>query len=73
MQSLSSGIALGWFKGLHVNYKYDCSAFLSAFKKQFTSQKTAYCAQVEAHTLTKKEIETIRHYGRNFRKLVEKA
>ena len=33
------------------------------FKNQFSSQKTAYYAQVEAMSLMKKDNETVRHFA----------
>ena len=52
IQSSLSEIALGWFLRLNESYKNYWSASVSAFKKQFSSQKTAYYAQVEAQVVT---------------------
>ena len=49
------------------------SAFAQAFTKQFPSQNNAYCAQVEALTLVKKDIETVRHFAFKVQQLVEKG
>ena len=57
IQCFLSGIALRWFLRLHESYKNDSSAFLSSFKKQFSAQKTAYYAQIEAHAPTRKKLE----------------
>ena len=73
IQCSLSGIALSWFLRLHESYKNDWSAFVSAFKKQFSSQKTAYYAQVEAQALTKKDTENVRHYALKVQQLVEKG
>ena len=42
-------------------------------KKQFSSQKTAYCAQVEAMSLMKKDNETVRHFALRVQQLVRKG
>ena len=47
--------------------------FVQAFKKQFSSQKNAYYAQVEALNLTKKDNETVRHFALKVQQLVEKG
>ena len=54
-------------------YKQDWSAFVQAFKKQFSSQKNAYYAQVEALTLAKKDNEPVRHFVLKVQQLVEKS
>ena len=46
---------------------------LYTFKKQFSSQKNAYYAQVEALNLTTKDNETVRHFALEVQKLVEKG
>ena len=43
------------------------------FKKQFSSQKTAYYAQVEAISLIIKDIETVRHFVLRVQQLVKKG
>ena len=45
------GTALDWYTNLHISYKQQWNAFVQFFKKQFSSQKTAYYAQVEAMSL----------------------
>ena len=47
--------ALSWYIRLNDTYKQDWSTFVRAFQKQFSSQKNAYHAQVEALTLVKME------------------
>ena len=42
------GTALDWYTNLHISYKQQWNSFVQLFKKQFSSQKTAYYAQVEA-------------------------
>ena len=73
IQCSSSGVALGWFLRLHESYKNDWSTLVSAFKKQFSSQKTAYYAQVEAQALMKKDTQSVRHYAMKVQQLVEKG
>ena len=58
---------------LNDTYKHDWHAFIQAFKKQFSSQKNAYYAQVEALQLTKKDNETVRHSALKVQQLVEKG
>ena len=57
IQSSLTGTALSWFIRLNDTYKHDWHAFVQAFKKQFSSQKNAYYAQVEALNLTKKTMK----------------
>ena len=57
---------------LNDTYKQDRSAFVQVFKKQFSSQKNAYYAQVEALTLVKKDNEKVRHLALKVQQLVEK-
>ena len=45
---------LTWYIRLNDTYKQDWNAFVQAFKKQISSQKNAYYAQVEHSTLLKK-------------------
>ena len=54
------GTALSWYIRLNDTYKHDWHAFVQAFKKQFSSHKNFYYAQVEALNLTKKDNETVR-------------
>ena len=65
--------ALSWYIRLNDTYKHDWHAFVQAFKKQFSSQKNAYYAQVEALNLTKKDNETVRHFALKVQQLVEKG
>ena len=57
------GTALDWYTNLHMSYKQQWNSFVQLFKKQFSSQKTAYYAQVEALSLMKKDNETVRHFA----------
>ena len=59
-------------KGLPEDLK-DFANKQQAFKKQFSSQKNAYYAQVEALNLSKKDNETVRHFALKFQQLVEKG
>ena len=73
IQCSLTGTALSWYIRLNDTYKHDWHAFIQAFKKQFSSQKNAYYAQVEALNLTKKDKETIRHFALKVQQLVEKG
>ena len=73
IQCSLTGTALSWYICLNDTYKQDYSAFVQAFKKQLSFQKNAYYAQVEALTLVKKDIETIRHFAFKVQRLVEKG
>ena len=64
---------LSWYIRLNDTYKQDWHAFVQAFKKQFSSQKNAYYAQVEALNLSKKDNETVRHFALKVQQLVEKG
>ena len=66
IQCSLTGTALSWYIRLNDTYKHDWHAFVQAFKKQFSSQKNAYYAHVEALNLTKKDNETLRHFARHF-------
>ena len=50
------GTALDWYTNLHISYEQQWNSFVQLFKKPFSSQKTAYYAQVEAMLLIKKKI-----------------
>ena len=73
IQCSLTGTALSWYIRLNDTYKHDWHAFVQAFKKQFSSQKNAYYAQVEALNLTKKDNETVRHFALKVKQLVEKG
>ena len=73
IQCSLTGTALSWYTRLNDTYKHDWHAFVQAFKKQFSSQKNAYYAQVEALNLTKKDNETVRHFALKVQQLVEKG
>ena len=73
IQCSLTGTALSWYIRLNDTYKQDWHAFVQAFKKQFSSQKNAYYAQVEALSLTKKDNETVRHFALRVQQLVEKG
>ena len=73
IQCSLTGTALSWYIRLNDTYKHDWHAFVQAFKKQFSSQKNAYYAQVEALNLTKKDNETVRHFALKVQQLVEKG
>ena len=53
---------LSWYIRLSDTYKQDWHAFVQAFEKQFSSQKNAYNAQVEALNLTIKDNEKVRQH-----------
>ena len=73
IQCSLTGTALSWYIRLNDTYKHDWHAFVQAFKKQFSSQKNAYYAQVEALNLTKRDNETVRHFALKVQQLVEKG
>ena len=67
------GKALDWYTNLRKSYKQQWKSFVQLFKKQFSSQKTSYYAQVEAMSLMKKDNETVRHFALRVQQLVEKG
>ena len=71
VQCSLTGTALSWYIRLNDTYKQDWHAFVQAFKKQFSSEKNAYYAQVEGLNLSKKENETVRHFALKVQQLVE--
>ena len=73
IQCSLTGTARCWYICLNDTYKQDGHAFVQAFKKQFSSQKNAYYAQVEALNLSKKDTEAVRHFALKFQQLVEKG
>ena len=73
IQCSLTGTALSWYIRLIDTYKQDWHVFVQVFKKQISSQKNAYYAQVEALNLSKKDNETVRHFALKIQQLVEKA
>ena len=73
IQCSLTGTALDWYTNLHIPYKQQWNSFVQLFKKQFSSQKTAYYAQVEAMSLMKKDNETVRHFALRVQQLVKKG
>ena len=73
IQCSLTGTSLSWYIRLNDTYKHDWHAFVQAFKRQFSSQKNAYYAQVEALNLAKKDNETVRHFAIKVQQLVEKG
>ena len=73
IQCSLTGTALSWYIRLNNTYKHDWHAFVQTFKKQFSSQKNAFYAQVEALNLSKKDNETVRHFALKVQQLVEKG
>ena len=73
IQCSLTGTALDWYTNLHISYKQQRNSFVQLFKKQFSSQKTAYYAQVEAMSLMKKDNETVRHFALSVQQLVKKG
>ena len=73
IQCSLTGTALSWYIRLNDTSKQDWSAFVQAFKKQLSSQKNAYYAQVQALTLVKKDNETVRHFALKVQQIVEKG
>ena len=73
IQSSLTGTALDWYTNLLISNKQQWNSFVQLFKKQFSSQKTAYYAQVEAMSLMKKDNETVRHFALRVQQLVKKG
>ena len=73
IQCSLTGTALDWYICLKDTYKQVWHAFVQSFKKQFASQKNAYCVQLGALILTKKDNEIVRHFALKFQQLVEKV
>ena len=73
IQCSLTGTALSWFILLNDTYKQYWSVVVQVFKKQFSSQKNAYYARVEALTHVKKDNETVRHFALKVPQLVEKG
>ena len=73
IQCSLTGTALDWYTNLHISYKQQWNSFVQLFKKQFSSQKTAHYAQVEAMPLMKKDNETVRHFALRVQQLVKKG
>ena len=67
------GRALDWYTYLHISYEQQWNSFVQLFKKQFSSQKTAHYAQVEAMSLMEKDNETVRHFVLRVQQLVKKG
>ena len=67
------GTALDWYTNLHISNNQQWNSFVKLFKKQFSSQKTAYYAQVEAMSLMKKDNETVRHFALRKQQIVNKG
>ena len=67
------GTALDCHTNLQMSYKQQWNSFVKLFKKPFSSQKTAYYAQVEAMSLMKKDNETVRHFALRVQQLVKKG
>ena len=65
------GTVLDWYTNLHISYKQQWNSFVQLFKKHFSSQKTAYYAQVEAMSLMKKDNETVRQFALRVQQLVK--
>ena len=73
IQCFLTGTAISWYIRLNDTYKQDWHAFVQAFQNQFSSQKNAYNAQVEALNLSTTDIETVRHFALTVHQLVEKG
>ena len=73
IQCTLTGTALSWYIRVNDTSKQHWHTFIQRFKKQFSSQKNAYHAQVEALNLTKKDSETVRHFALKVQKLDEKG
>ena len=67
------GTALDWYNYLHISYKRQWNSFVQLCKKQLSSQKTSYYAQVEAMSLMKKYKETVGHFALRVPQLVKEG
>ena len=67
------GTALDWYTNLHTSCKQQWNSFVQFFKKQFSSQKTSYYAQVEAMSLMKEDNRTVRHFALRLQQLNKKG
>ena len=67
------GTALDWYTNLHISYEQQWNSFVQIFKKEFSSQKTTYYAQVEAMSLIKKDNESVRRFALRVQQLVKKG
>ena len=67
------GTALEWYTDLHLSYKQQWISFVHLFKKQFSSQKTTYYAQVETMSLMKKDNEIVHHFALRVQQSVKKG
>ena len=67
------GTALSWYIRLNATNEQDWHAFVQTFKKQLSSQKNAYYAQVETLNLTKKDNKTVRLFALKVQQLGEKG
>ena len=68
-----TGTALNWYIRLNDTHKQEWHSFVQAYKKQFSSQKNAYYAHVEALNPTKMDNETVRHFALKDQQLVKKG
>ena len=73
IQCSLTGTALSWYFRLNDTNEQDWHAFVKAFKKQISSQRNTYYAQVEALSLVKKDNETVRNFATKVQQLVEKG
>ena len=73
IQCSLTGTALSWYIRLHDTYKQDWTAFVQAFKKQFSSPKIAHYTQVEALNLVRKDNGAVRHFALKVQQIVEKG
>ena len=73
IQCSSIETALDWYTNLHISYKQQWNSFVQVFQKQFSTQKTAYHAQVEAMSLMKKDNETVRYFVLRVQQLGKKG
>ena len=73
IQCSLTGTALSWYIRLNDTYKQDWHAFVQAFKKQYSSQKNAFFAQVEALSLSKRTMEQYTILHSKFNSWLKKA
>ena len=73
IQCSLTGTALSWYIRLNDTYKQDWHAFVQAYKKQFSLQKNAYYAQIEALSLIKRTMKLFVILHSEFNNLLKKA
>ena len=72
IQCSLTGTALRRYICSNGSYKHGWHAFVQSFIQKFSTQKSAYLAQLETLNLVKKDNEGVRHFALKVQQLVEK-